>query len=55
MTSDDFRDQRVESSNQLASCAVIMCERTLHQRASIRIIHVFETASTLSAKTGRRA
>jgi hypothetical protein len=36
---------------------VIMCERSLNQRASIRTVHVFEIASTLlivtAGRTGR--
>src|SRR5207237_5784205 len=34
-------------ATQLASCLVIMPQRSSHQRACIRIVHVFESASTL--------
>src|SRR4029077_386788 len=48
-----FRDQRVETSNQFTSRLIVVSQRSFHQCACIRIIHVVEIASTLTEMTGR--
>src|SRR5260370_40617758 len=55
MGTDNFRDEWVETPNQFASRVVIMRERSLNQRACIRIIHVVQIASTLPTMTRPRA
>jgi hypothetical protein len=55
MGADNFRDEWVETPNQFASRVVIMRERSLNQRACIRIIHVVQIVSTLSTMTRPRA
>src|SRR5260370_41869418 len=55
MGTDNFRDEWVKTPNQFASRVVIMRERSLNQRACIRIIHVVQIASTLPTMTTPRA
>jgi hypothetical protein len=46
MASDDFGHQRIQFPHQRASCLVVMLQRSLNQRACVRIIHVVEIVST---------
>ena len=55
MGTHDFCDKRVKTANQFASRVIIMRERSLNQRACIRIIHVVEIASTPVTMTGMDA
>jgi hypothetical protein len=52
---DHFDHERIKLPDQCASRLIIMMERTVNQRACIRIIHVVESASTPLAMTGRSA
>jgi len=55
MGAHHFCDKRIKTANQFASRIIVMPQRSFHQRACIRIIHVFEIASTLPTMTGLRA
>jgi len=44
--------KRIKLPDQRASRLIVMLERSLNQRACIRIIHVIESASTPSPMTG---
>src|SRR5437660_9842083 len=46
MASDDFGHQRIQFPHQRASCLIVMLQRSLNQRACVRIIHVVEIVST---------
>src|SRR5882757_1421573 len=52
MRTHQLRDQRVKFADQPASCLIVMLERSLNQRACIRIIHVVEIESTPTVMTG---
>lgn len=54
MAAHDSRHQRVEALNEFTSGMIVICQRSLDQRATIRIIHVFEIASTLLIVTAGR-
>jgi hypothetical protein len=49
---DDPGHKRVKTSHKLASCLVVVLKRGFNQSASVRIIHVIESASTLLHVTG---
>jgi len=56
MRVDHFRDKRIEATNQLASCRIVMAQRALNQRICVTIIHVVvEAVSTLLTMTGVEA
>src|SRR5439155_23393126 len=52
MRADQFGDERIKPANQLTSRFIVVPQRSFHQCACIRIIHVVEVASTLLAMTG---
>jgi hypothetical protein len=52
---DHFCDQRIKLPHQRASRFIVMLERSLNQRACIRIIHVINSASTPLPMTGNDA
>jgi hypothetical protein len=52
MRADHFRDQRIESPNQLASRLIILPQGSLNQLSSVEISHVVvEIVSTLLTMT----
>jgi hypothetical protein len=55
MASDDFGHQRIQFPHQRASCFIVMLQRSLNQRACVRIIHVVEIVSTPLAMTANGA
>src|SRR5437773_11739578 len=55
MRTYDFCHEWIKLPDQCASRLIVMLERSLNQRACIRIIHVIESASTPSPMTGMNA
>ena len=55
MGAHHFRDKRIKPANQVPSRIIIVPQRSFHQSACIRIIHVVEIASTLLTMTGAEA
>jgi hypothetical protein len=55
MRTDDPCNQRIKPLHQRASCLIVILQRSLSQRACVRIIHVIESASTPLTMTGLAA
>jgi hypothetical protein len=53
MRADHFRDKRIETTNQFASCFIIVPQGSLNQLSRVEISHVVvEIVSTLLTMTG---